>query len=91
MPPGEVQIDGGVIERSMAEQYLDGAQVCACFQQVSRVAVAQGVRRDVLLDPGSSRGLWQANQTILSLMGTSARQPSTTPGNRKVFGFIHRQ
>jgi hypothetical protein len=40
MPPGEVEIDGGVIERSVAEQYLDGAQVCTCFMQVSRVAVA---------------------------------------------------
>src|SRR5450631_1768765 len=55
MPPGEVQIDAGVIDRSMAEQYLDGAQVCTCFMQVSRVAVAQSVRRNVLLDPGSSR------------------------------------
>jgi hypothetical protein len=36
MPPGEVQIDGGVIERGMAEQHLDGAQVRSCFQQVGR-------------------------------------------------------
>src|SRR5665213_1847732 len=26
MTPGEVEVDGGVIERSMAEQHLDGAQ-----------------------------------------------------------------
>ena len=53
MPPGEVEIDGGVIERGMAEQHLDGAQVCSCFEQVGRVAVAQGVRGDVLFDPRS--------------------------------------
>jgi hypothetical protein len=40
MPPGEVQIDGGVIERGMAEQHLDAAQVCSCFEQVRRIAVA---------------------------------------------------
>jgi hypothetical protein len=39
VPPGEVQIDSGVIERSMAEQHLDGAQVHPCFKHVSRVAV----------------------------------------------------
>jgi hypothetical protein len=35
-----VEIDGGVIERSMAEQHLDSAQVHPCFKHVSRVAVA---------------------------------------------------
>lgn len=34
MPPGEVEIDGGVIERSMAEQHVNGAQVRSCFEQV---------------------------------------------------------
>ena len=91
MTPGEVEVDGGVIERGMAEQHLDGAQVRPCFKHVSRVAVAQAMRGDVLFDPGSPAAFWQANQTILSLIGTSARQPSTTPGNRKIFGFIHRQ
>src|SRR5260370_37788644 len=57
MPPGEVQIDGRVIQRSMAEQHLDGAQVRPCFKQVSRVAVPQAMRGDVLFDPGSSRGV----------------------------------
>ena len=42
-------------------------------------------------DAGRPRGVLQANQTILSLIGTSAREPSITPGNRKVFGRIHRQ
>ncbi len=71
MPPGEVQIDGRVIERGMAEQHLDGAQVRACFEQVSRIAVAQGVRRDVLLDPGSPRG-------------ALAREPDHLVGDRHI-------
>ena len=41
--------------------------------------------------PAARAAFWQANQTILSLIGTSAREPSITPGNRKVFGRIHRQ
>src|ERR1035438_10153570 len=57
MTPGEVEVDGGVIERSMAEQHLDGAQVRPCFKHVSRVAVAQAMRGDVLFDPGSPRGV----------------------------------
>src|SRR6202043_1216532 len=32
-----------------------------------------------------------AVQTIFSVMGTSARQLLTVPGNRYVFGFIQRQ
>src|ERR1035438_1709507 len=36
MTPGEVEVDGGVIERSMAEQHLDGAQVRPCFKHVDR-------------------------------------------------------
>ena len=33
----------------------------------------------------------QANQTVLTLMGTSARTPFTVPGNKKVVGCIQRQ
>ena len=55
MTPGEMQIDGCVIERGMAEQYLNGAQIRAGFKQVRGIAMAQGVRRDVLLDAGSAR------------------------------------
>jgi hypothetical protein len=39
MAPGEMQIDGCVIERSMAEQYLNGAQVRAGFEQVCGIAM----------------------------------------------------
>jgi hypothetical protein len=55
MAPGEMQIDGCVIERRMAEQYLNGAQVRAGFKQVGGITMAQGMRRDVLLDAGSAR------------------------------------
>ena len=37
----------------MAQQHLDRAQIGAGFEQVSRIAVPQGVRRDVLGDAGS--------------------------------------
>lgn len=40
MAPGEMQIDGCVIERGMAEQYLNGAQVRARFEQVCGIAMA---------------------------------------------------
>jgi hypothetical protein len=43
MAPREMQIDGCVIERSMAEQYLNGAQVRAGFEQVCGIAMAQGL------------------------------------------------
>ena len=38
MAPGEMQINGCVIERGMAEQYLNGAQVRAGFEQVCGVS-----------------------------------------------------
>jgi hypothetical protein len=40
MTPGEMQIDGCVIKRGVAEQYLNGAQVCASFEQVCGIAMA---------------------------------------------------
>ena len=43
MTPGEMQINGCVIKRGMAEQYLNGAQVRAGFQQVCGIAMAQGL------------------------------------------------
>jgi len=57
MPSGEMQIDRSVIERDMAKQHLDGAQVRPCFMHVSCVAVSQAMRRNVLFDPGSPRGV----------------------------------
>jgi hypothetical protein len=43
MAPGKVQIDGCVIERGMAEQYLNGAQVRAGLKQVCGITMAQGL------------------------------------------------
>ena len=42
----------------MAEQDLDRAQVCSGLEQVCRPAVAQGVRRYVLLDARIARGFF---------------------------------
>src|ERR1035437_1491866 len=47
MPLGQMQIDGRYFEVSMAEQYLDGAQVGAGFKQVCGEAMSQSVRMDV--------------------------------------------
>ncbi len=42
----------------MTEQDLDGAEIRSCFEQMSRKAVAQGVRMDVLmLKTCAERGL----------------------------------
>ena len=54
MTPGEMQIDGCVIKRGMAEQYLNGPEIRAGFEQMRGIAMAQGVRRNVLLDAGSA-------------------------------------
>ena len=35
---------------AVTEHLLNGAEVCAVFKQVRREAVAQGVRRDILID-----------------------------------------
>ena len=47
----------GVFELGVPQQHLDRAQVGAGFEQVSRVAVPQGVRRDVFGDAGPLGGL----------------------------------
>ncbi len=57
---GEVQIDRGLFKISMAEQDLDGAEICSCFKQMSREAVSQGMRMDVLmLQPRAERSAWR--------------------------------
>jgi hypothetical protein len=40
MLPGEVQIDGGLFEVAMTEQDLDGAEIGARLEQMSRKAVS---------------------------------------------------
>ena len=43
MAPREMQIDGCVIKGGMAEQYLNGAQVRAGFEQVCGIAMTAGL------------------------------------------------
>ena len=46
----QMEIPGCCLEIHMTEQDLDRAQVCSGLEQVRRPAVAQGVRRYMLLD-----------------------------------------
>jgi len=41
--------------------------------------------------PARCAASWQAAHSILSVIGLSAREPLTVPGNKYVFGFIHSQ
>ena len=53
MPPGEMQVDRRLLEVTMTEQHLDGAQVGTGFEQMRGKAVAQSMGMDVLvLKPG---------------------------------------
>ena len=45
-----MQIEGGVLKVPVSQQQLNGAQVCAGLQHVSREAVAQGMRADPFAD-----------------------------------------
>ena len=49
VPPGEMQIDRRLLKVAMPQQYLDGAQVGARFEQMSGEAVAQSMGMDVLV------------------------------------------
>ena len=83
MPSRQMQVDGRVIELSMAEQHLNGPQVGAGFQQVGGEAVPQRVRRDALLDAGrASPPRSRLSRRSSSVIGTSARQLFSMPGNR---------
>jgi hypothetical protein len=47
MPLREMQVDGSDLEVSMAEQYLNGAQVGSSFEKVRGETMSQGVRMDM--------------------------------------------
>ena len=91
MLTGQVQIDDGVADVGMAEQFLEARQIGAGFEQVRGVAVAQRMRVNVLVMPARCAATRQACQTTLSETGASTRCPSTTPGNTYVTGLIQRQ
>jgi len=57
----QMEISGCCLEIHMTEQDLDRTQVCSGLEQVRRPAVAQGVRRYMLLD-----GIRQTNPLCCS-------------------------
>ncbi len=65
---GQVQIDGRIPDVGVSEQYLNGAQVRAGFEQVSRETVPQGVRVNAFGDAGA-------------LGRYAAGMPDNPPGN----------
>jgi hypothetical protein len=56
-----MQILGGGFQITVTEQNLDGAQVSARLQQVSRPTVAQGVRSDAFANAGALRSIATGN------------------------------
>ena len=54
---GEMEVDGGFFQIAMTQQDLNGAQICACFEQMSSEAVAQDVWVYFLFDACSLRRL----------------------------------
>ena len=54
----EMQVDGGLFQIVMSQQHLDGARVCAGFQQMSGEAVAQRMRvNPLVLESGALSGM----------------------------------
>jgi len=49
MAPGKMQIDRRLLEVTMTQQYLDGAQVGAGFEKMGGKAVAQRMGMDMLV------------------------------------------
>jgi len=47
---GEVEVDHGRVQTAMAQILLDTTDVDAGFQQMSRIAVAEGVNGDAFCD-----------------------------------------
>src|SRR2546427_10776873 len=56
-----MQVLGGGFQVAMPEQNLDGAQVGAGLQQVSRPTVAQRMRGDAFADASPTRGIATCN------------------------------
>ena len=60
-----MQVLSGGFQIAVPEQHLDGAQVGARFQQVSRPTVAQRVRGDAFTDAGAARRITACNPDSL--------------------------
>ena len=56
MSAGKVQVDDGVFELNVAEQELNGAQIRACFQQMSCVGMSKQVGVNTLFEAGPLGG-----------------------------------
>ena len=53
MAPGQMEIDGCVVQLGVSEQHLDGAQIGAGLQHVSGKAMSKRVRGHTLDDAGA--------------------------------------
>src|ERR1035438_611036 len=57
MAAGQMQVECSIADLGMAEQNLDGAQVGAGFQHVSREAVSKQMRRHAISDASALTSL----------------------------------
>src|SRR5580658_5168618 len=76
-----MEIPGRGLQIHMAEQDLDRPQVCSGLEQVRRPAVAQGVRRYMLLDARIAGGFFTCvpdnlvrHGSVLSAVACTARK-----------------
>ena len=70
MPPGEMQIDRGLLQVAVSQQHLDGPQVGSGLEQMGGKAMAKGVGMDVLVrKTGAFGGLLTGPQRTLVAMG----------------------
>ena len=78
-----MEVSSGGVEAAMAQQDLDGPQIGAGFQQMSRKAVPERMHSHVLSSPAAKHAAWQASYTGLSDNG----RPGTFPGNSQGPGW----
>src|ERR1700758_3618389 len=82
MPAGQMQIDGRLFQITVSEQQLDGAQVCACLQQVRRETMSKRVRVDLTMRKSGALGsVLTGIPKNLGGNGTTSRMPPV-PGEQ---------
>src|SRR4051812_33446308 len=81
-----MQVNRGLFEIAMAEQDLDGSQVCSGLQQMSREAVPQSVRMNVSAEPGTFGGFparlphhFAADWPLARMPAVAGEQPGLRP------------
>lgn len=79
-----MQVDRGFLQIVMPEQELNGAQIGASFEQMSRKAVTQGMRMDGLLEASApscfSAGVARCSgvdRVVGSMPATAGKEPIT--------------